>query len=59
MHAGRPASIVGVIEAMVAAFKRILVVVVDMMARDRGENERGSSYETKKQRRHEAINFRV
>ena len=43
---------------MVAAL-RILVVVVDMMARDRGENERGSSYETKKQRRREAINFRV
>ena len=43
---------------MVAAL-RILVVVVDMMARDREENERGSSYETKKQRRHEAINFRV
>ena len=41
---------------MVAAL-RILVVVVDMMARDRGENERGLSYETKKQRRHEAINF--
>ena len=43
---------------MVAAL-RILVVVVDMMARDRGENKRGSSYETKKQRRCEAINFRV
>ena len=39
------------------AVLRILVVVVDMMGRDRGENERGLSYETKKQRRHEAINF--
>ena len=43
---------------MVAAL-RILVVVVDMMARDRGENKRGLSYKTKKQRRRKAINFRV
>ena len=41
---------------MVAAL-RILVVVVNMMVRDRGENERGSSYKTKKQGRHKAINF--
>ena len=59
MHAGRPASVVGVVEARHVAALRILVVVVDMMARDRGENERGLSYETKKQRRCEAINFRV